>query len=278
MPVLRRRLASNCCCRFAYFLPRNFRLTAAAGFVLLEVLILLSGNYNFFNLLTIVLCLALLDDRALGKQSSRPQSRTTASVKWRAVLLGMALLGALQIHATLSRADLPSWEIGVLTTVQPLQIVNRYGLFAVMTTQRDELVVEGSDDAKTWQELPFRFKPQRLDQAPRWVAPYQPRLDWQMWFAALTVPQGAPWFDNFAAQILLGSPQVAALLAPSPFGDRPPRYIRVRSYRYHFTSFAERRRSGDWWRRDLVGLWYPPARLSDPVSQSGRNAIPEDGK
>jgi len=250
---------------FLIFLPRKLRQIAVAGFVLLEVVILLTGNYNFFNLLTIVICLSLLDDRALGRSAAQPHPGG-AGIRWRTLLVGMALLGAMQIHASTSRADLPRWERKVLIAVQPLQLVNSYGLFAVMTTQRDELVVEGSMDGRIWVELPFRFKPQRLDAAPRWVAPHQPRLDWQMWFAALTVRQDAPWFDDFVARLLLGSQPVEKLLASSPFAGHPPRFIRVLRYRYRFTSFAERRSSAAWWRREYIGLWYPRARLSESVA------------
>jgi hypothetical protein len=249
------------------FMPRNLRLVAAAGFVGLEVLIIVTGNYNFFNLLTLALCLALLDDRAPGKTSLRPQRQASSPV-WRVVLVVMAMLGALQIHATLSRKTLTSWEIGVLRVVQPWQLVNRYGLFSVMTTQRNELIVEGSADGRTWREVPFPFKPQALDAPPRWATPHQPRLDWQMWFAALTTPRGARWIEDFLTQLLLGSPSVAALLA-APFADEPPRFVRVLLYRYDFTSFAERDVSGDWWRREYLGIWYPSTRLREFSAGSG---------
>ncbi len=247
---------------FLIFAPRNLRLFAAAGFVLLQVLILLTGNYNFFNLLTIVLCLALLDDRAL-RFSRVPTSRPRAGPMWRGVIAAMALLGALQIHASWSRESVRQWELALLGTIEPWRIVNGYGLFAVMTTERDELIVEVSDDGNQWRELPFRFKPGKLTDAPKWVAPYQPRLDWQLWFAALTTRQGAPWFDNFVVQLLRGAPAVTGLLAPSTVTEQPPRYVRVLRYRYHFTSFEQRRRTGEWWRREYLGVWYPPARLAE---------------
>ncbi len=247
---------------FFIFAPRNLRLIAAAGFVLLEVLILLTGNYNFFNLLTIVLCLALLDDRAL-RCSSVPSSRPRAGPVWRSVVFSMALLGVLQIHATWDRGGVRQWELALLGVIEPWRIVNGYGLFAVMTTERDELIVEASDDGNQWRELAFRFKPGKLTDAPQWVAPYQPRLDWQLWFAALTTREGAPWFDNFAVQLLRGAPAVTELLASSSFSEQPPRYVRVLRYRYHFTSFEQRRRSGAWWRREYLGVWYPPAGLAE---------------
>jgi lipase maturation factor 1 len=242
------------------FAPRNLRRIAAAGFVLLEVLILITGNYNFFNVLTIVLCLALLDDR-MFRATTAPLARPSPAMAWRFVIAGMAALGALQIHQTLGRASVAAWETDVLRVVEPYQVVNSYGLFAVMTTRRDELVLEGSNDGTTWQELPFKFKPQALNEAPRWVTPYQPRLDWQMWFAALTAREGAQWVDNLVYRLLSGAPDVWALLGPSPFVDGPPRSIRVLRYRYQFTTADEKARTGAWWRRQLVGTWLPPSRL-----------------
>ena len=113
-----------------------------------------------------------------------------------------------------------------------------------------------------WQELPFKFKPQRLDEAPRWATPHQPRLDWQMWFAALTSREGAPWFDNFVVRLLSGAPGVYALLDTSAFAEKPPQLIRVLRYRYQFTTPEQRAQTGAWWRRQYLGVWYPPARLA----------------
>ena len=245
---------------FLIFAPRNLRRVAAAGFVLLEVLILLTGNYNFFNVLTIVLCFALFDDRAFGV-TSMPAARPSPAKPWRVVIATMAILGALQIHQTIGRSSFAWWEESVVRFVDPFQLVNSYGLFAVMTTRRDELVLEGSNDGVTWQELPFKFKPQGLNDAPRWVAPYQPRLDWQMWFAALTSREGAQWVDNFVYRLLSGEPVVWGLLEPSPFVEGVPRSIRVLRYRYQFTSAQQKDRTGAWWRRQYVGVWLPPSRL-----------------
>ena len=111
----------------------------------------------------------------------------------------------------------------------PLEIVNSYGLFAVMTTFRMEIVVEGSADGNTWQPYEFRYKPGDVNTAPRWVAPFQPRLDWQMWFAALSSYQSNPWFVNFVVKLLEGSPAVEELLATNPFPGMPPRFMFARA-------------------------------------------------
>jgi len=255
------------------FLPRNLRIGAACGFIVLEVLIAATGNYNFFNLLTIVLCLSLLDDRVFGAgwRDWQPQR---AAIGWRVVAGVALLLGLLQMHATVTRTGLANWEVALLEVSAPWRAVNSYGVFAVMTTERDELVVETSDDGQHWQPLAFRYKPQALDAAPRWVAPHQPRLDWQMWFAALTLRQGAPWFDYFVVRLLDGSPAVRSLLAAPPMAT-PPRYVRVLRYRYHFTTPAERSESGHWWTREYVGVWYPAARLAQPVIEPGPMQIPD---
>jgi predicted DCC family thiol-disulfide oxidoreductase YuxK len=253
---------------FFVFGPRNVRRLAALGFIGLEVLILLTGNYNFFNFLTIVLCLGLFDDRMLRARAVAP-TRAAAAMPWRVLLAAMATLGALQIHQTLGRGTFAAWETTILRAADPLQAVNSYGLFAIMTTERDELIVEGSTDGFEWKTLPFKFKPEALDAAPRWVAPYQPRLDWQMWFAALTSREGAPWVGNLIVRLLNGEPAVLRLLGPSPFADKPPRFIRILRYRYRFTTPEQRERTGAWWGRQYIGVWFPAVRVAAQSSHDG---------
>ncbi len=223
---------------FLIFAPRNLRRVAAGGFLLLELLIVLTGNYNFFNLLTIVLCLGLLDDRTFGAAAA--VSRPSPAIAWRTVVPVMALLGALQIHLTLGRSSVSEWETTLLRVVQPLQIVNNYGLFAVMTTHRDELVIEGSSDGMQWQELPFKFKPQRLDEAPRWATPHQPRLDWQMWFAALTQSRRGAVVRQFRGAIVERRAGRVCVARHVAFAEKPPQLIRVLRYRYQFTTPEQR--------------------------------------
>ena len=122
-----------------------------------------------------------------------------------------------------------------------------------MTRTRPEIVVEGSDDATAWRPYEFKWKPGDVSRAPRFTTPYMPRLDWQMWFAALDLSSNAEWFLPFCRRLLEGSPDVTALLATNPFPDHPPQYVRAVLYDYHFTSAAERRATGAWWRRDVIG-------------------------
>jgi hypothetical protein len=127
----------------------------------------------------------------------------------------------------------------------------------VMTTSRPEILVEGSDDGAAWQPYEFRWKPGDVKRRPRFVAPHQPRLDWQMWFAALGTYEENPWFIAFLARLLQGSPDVERLLLRNPFPHAPPRYVRAVLYEYRFTSVPERRATGAWWKRDLKGLYCP---------------------
>jgi hypothetical protein len=143
----------------------------------------------------------------------------------------------------------------------PFRTVNGYGLFAVMTTPRYEIEVEGSDDNVHWRPYEFKYKPGDLQRPPGFVAPFQPRLDWQMWFAALGSPSQNPWFENFCLRLLQGSPAVVALLAKDPFPQHPPRWIRAEFYEYEFTNFAERRATGAWWQRKAVGEYLAPMEL-----------------
>ncbi len=259
---------------FLVFAPRRLRMVAAFAFVLLELTILVTGNYNFFNLLTIALCVFLFDDRDLARivpgrlrERVRPAA-TSVPVKRIAVTLAalIAALGALSFWATAHRASLPAPALSVLRAVDPLHAANGYGLFAVMTTSRDEIVIEGTADGQTWRPYRFRYKPDALDEAPPWIIPHQPRLDWQLWFAALSNPQRQPWFIQFAAQLLVNSAPVTALLAHHPFPDQPPRAIRAQRYRYHFTTPEERAQTGHWWKREYVGPYLPSIalRLSVP--------------
>ena len=131
-----------------------------------------------------------------------------------------------------------------------------------MTTERPEIIIEGSDDAQRWKPYEFRWKPGDPGRRPAFVEPHQPRLDWQMWFAALSSYEYVPWFRAFEARLLEGSPEVLGLLASNPFPDHPPRYVRAWLYEYRFTTAAERRATGAWWRRDLVGAYSPTVSLA----------------
>ena len=143
---------------------------------------------------------------------------------------------------------------------RPLRLVNGYGLFAVMTTSRPEIIVEGSVDGRTWKAYEFKWKPGDTRRAPAFVQPHMPRLDWQMWFAALGTYRDNPWFLSFILRLLQGSPAVVELLEVNPFPRQLPLYVRARIYDYRFADWDEKRK-GVWWKRRLKGTYCPPVSL-----------------
>ena len=254
------------------FLPRRLRYCAAFGFLLLQVCILITGNYNWFNLQTILLCLTLLDDRTLRCLLPRrlrgwlplPAPTDSPPRLWaRAAVAALALLIVFDslVHMQLRFGGRPPpAALAVDALIEPLHIVSAYGLFAVMTTERDEIVIEGSDDGILWHEYEFRYKPGALTRRPPWNIPHQPRLDWQMWFAALEDPHRVGWFPRFLEKLLQNDPAVTALLAKNPFADRPPQYLRAKFYDYTYTN-AQQQAQGQWWDRRLLGYYFPPVGL-----------------
>jgi hypothetical protein len=253
---------------FAILGPRRFRHAAAALMIALQLAIAATGNYGFFNLLTITLCLTLVDDAALARWlpgghvgGPAPLARGPARVATFAAAVLLSGLVLLPMAARLAGPEsLPSPASTLLDALAPLRSFNAYGLFANMTTVRPEIVVEGSDDGTTWRPYEFRWKPGDPARRPAFVEPHMPRLDWQMWFAALQGYARTYWFDAFLERLLEGAPDVTGLLAGSPPGEPPaipPRYVRAVLYRYEFASPDEHRR-GLWWRRQSVGLYAPP--------------------
>ncbi|HEY9789275.1 MAG TPA: lipase maturation factor family protein, partial [Candidatus Obscuribacterales bacterium] len=142
-------------------------------------------------------------------------------------------------------------------------ISSTYGLFAVMTTTRPEISVEGSNDGVHWTPYTFKFKPGPLDRPPPLVAPFQPRLDWQMWFASLAPVESSPWFLHFVYRLLQGSPDVVRLLENDPFQGHPPAFIRATLYDYQFTNFAEWQSTHNWWKRKPIGEFMPAVSLKN---------------
>ncbi|HEY2946301.1 MAG TPA: lipase maturation factor family protein [Vicinamibacteria bacterium] len=251
------------------FAPRRFRRLAFPPLVGLQILIALTGNYAFFNLLAAALCLfALEDDDLPARGRSRfPPAASGARPFWpKAVLYPVAaiilVVSAGEALTTLG-VEPPTPVRALRRIVGPLWSINSYGLFAVMTTTRPEIVVEGSDDGLTWKAYEFKWKPGDAARRPGFVAPHQPRLDWQMWFAALGTCEDNPWFVRFLGRLLEGSPPVLALLARNPFPGRPPRLIRAERYEYMPTDLTTRRQEGTWWRREARGDYCPVLSAED---------------
>jgi hypothetical protein len=256
---------------FLIFTPRRFRHIAAWCFIIFETCILLTGNYNFFNLLTIFMCLFLFDDAAIKRLV--PDRRLamisnhkypTAGVFASSCALLMACtsiyMGATQITRIVGGVRDIQYS-ATYRILAPFGIVNSYGPFAVMTRVRNEIVIEGSADQIIWQEYQFKYKPGDLDKCPGWVAPHQPRIDWQMWFAALNKPEHERWLFNLMIRLLQNSEPVTAIFKHNPFPDDPPASVRARFYEYAFTSVEERKETGRCWNRSLVGEYYPPISI-----------------
>ena len=258
------------------FGPRSWRLAACAGTIVLQVLIFATGNYNFFNLLTITLALLLLDDAWWAQvlparlvQGLATSGGVVVAGSGQAVSALRAIVAILLIVVSCAkfwqnlspRTRLPLPALRALAWVEPFRSVNSYGLFRVMTTSRLEIVIEGSEDGSTWRAYEYRYKPGDVIRPPGFVEPHQPRLDWQMWFAALGRYETMLWFQPLLARLLEGSPAVLALLAGNPFPAHPPKYVRAVLYDYRFTTPAERRATGAWWSRSLVEAYSPVVSL-----------------
>jgi hypothetical protein len=262
------------------FLPRRFRIACFLVATPWQLGVILTANYAFLNYLVLVLGVLLLDDRLVerflparprGREATgsapgagpaapgagdrlRRRLRSTALVTAAVALSWVGYATAAQLVWMFGSLPLPALPVAAL---QPLRIANWYGLFATMTRGRYELEFQGSADGQHWQAYPFRYKPQALDRAPRIFAPYQPRLDWNLWFASLGSWREYPIVPNLEVRLLESDRDVLQLLAGNPFPHDPPRAIRVVLWQYWFTSLAEHRETGRWWRRELLGLYAP---------------------
>jgi len=300
---------------FLIFTPRRPRMLGGLLIVLLMATIAATGNYNYFNLLTAVLCVSLFDDRALSRlwpsrwrhdrEAGVPSAPTKNKLEpaahrppariarhWIAVgttaafALVIATAGGVQMWQHWDRLIPPGWAfLGVefrsvprplvraVARIHPFRSINSYGLFTNMTERRPELIIEGSDDGETWRTYTFKYKAGDIDRAPPWVAPHQPRLDWQMWFEALRaeriIGQSAYrgvepswWFQKFLGRLLEAEPAVLALLESNPFPGEPPRFVRAELYQYRFTAREEKERTGAWWSRTRIGHYVQMSRRS----------------
>ena len=269
------------------FLPRRFRILCFCIVTPFEISIILTANYTFLNYLVLLLGILLLDDRLiewvlpgqlreriLGKTlvvsaEANPQAEVHEDRRavWRRRLapLRMAIAGAclgLVFYVATAQlvwmfvpgAPLPESPVRAL---EPLRIANRYGLFAMMTHARYEIEFQGSRDGKTWAAYPFRYKPQDTDKAPGIYAPYQPRFEWNLWFASLGSWRDSRFVVWTEERLLQNDADVLALFARNPFADSPPREVRAVIYQYWFTDMKTKRETGNWWRRELLGDYAP---------------------
>jgi hypothetical protein len=289
------------------FMGRRPRIWAALAFTALMLMVIVTGNYCFFNLLTIALCLWLVDDEWLegflpvkkfnSQFFANPMEILNFKIKERLLRLGFASEDFAQksfrllahvfilliflyysvVHSCLiiSRAPIPlscrvpfaQLSETLLVPVQNFHLISPYGLFAIMTTIRNEIVIQGANDVpgqlalSDWLDYEFYWKPGDTKAMPSQVAPYQPRLDWQMWFAALSDYRAQAWFVNFCIRILQNNKDVLHLLKNNPYPDAAPKYIRAVVYEYKFNDLETYARSGEPWQRDLKELYLPAISL-----------------
>ena len=257
------------------FAGRRARQVACAGFVGMQLAIAATGNYGFFNLLTLALCTTLLDDRALARMLPRrvlvlaaapagePPAQRLPRLRRAAFAVGAVGLLLLSLLSAADRLGVAPSRPAALQALErriaPFHLASPYGLFAVMTTERDEVEILGSDDGESWRPYVFRWKPGPLERAPSFAPLHMPRLDWQLWFAALARCEQSPWLGGLFARLLENEPAVLALLAENPFPDAPPRLVRAELWRYRFTAPGER----GWWKRERRGPFCPAFGLRD---------------
>jgi lipase maturation factor 1 len=268
-------------------LPRRFRILCFLIVTPFEIGIILSANYAFLNYLVLSLGILLLDDRFLLRflpqdralpvrhnlvsiepaRSSATQNTARDPMlirnllrslkKWSNVILlawvGYAMLFLL-LRECFGRLPLPAAPV---VWLEPFRVANQYGLFGRMTRFRYEIEFQGSSDNKNWMPYPFQYKPQDPSEPPGIYAPYQPRFDWNLWFASLGEWQGNPFVVRTEQQLLLNNPEVLALFKPNPFSRQPPTQVRAVLWQYWFTDVATKRQSGNWWRRQMLGLYAP---------------------
>ena len=248
------------------FLPRRWRVICFLIVTPWEIGVIFTANYTFLNYLVLALGFLLLDDRFFSRwvpvapppaQEQPPRRVLTAfGIAGSAVLL--TLVGYVTtvelISMVFGRLPLPMQPV---TMLEPFRIANQYGLFAVMTRGRYEIEFQGSRDGQAWTAYPFRFKPQALDRAPGIYAPYQPRFEWNLWFASLGSWQRNPLVPRTEERLLTNDPDVLALFAANPFPNEPPRQVRAVLWQYWFTSMKQKRTTDAWWTRRYLGIYAP---------------------
>jgi hypothetical protein len=261
---------------FAIFLPRRSRIVLFFVITAWQIGIILTSNYAFLNYIVLALGILLLDDKFLARffpQPLRPVAAIPADAPvaaaaggegWRSRLrLSVQAIfltwifyatSALLIFMLFPQTPLPA---GPVRALEPFRFANEFGLFAVMTRARYEIEFQGSHDGQTWTPYPFRNKPQDPHVPPRIYAPYQPRFDWNLWFASLGGWRQYPFVLNVEERLLTGEPDVLALFAGDPFPGHPPEQVRAIIFQYWFTGWREKREKGVWWRREEIGLYAP---------------------
>jgi hypothetical protein len=255
------------------FWPRYARHLAGVAIILFQLNIIISGNLSFLNWLTIIPALACLDDgfwsKILPQRLVKKATVAAAQAETSRPMLATAwivttIVGLLSIQPALNMLS-PGQVMN--TSFDPLELVNTYGAFGTVGQERLNVVFEGTSDEKPDEKarwIPYEYKglPVDLYKRPPQIAPYQLRLDWQMWFASMSSPSDYPWTLNLVYKLLHNDPAVVGLFAGNPFSEKPPRYIRAVLYRYTFAKPGNP--EGRWWNRKRVNLWLPALSAIDP--------------
>jgi hypothetical protein len=249
---------------FAYFAPQPIAAIAGLATIVFQLLLVVGGNLSWLNWATIALAIPTLDDRWFAWLPIRMPTLSPQGASRRVVLAGLAVLVCILSIAPVLNMISPTQLMNY--SFNPIHLVNTYGAFGSITRTRGEIVIEGTSDpelsAQTkWREYAFKGKPGDPLRRPIQIAPYHLRLDWLMWFAAMSTPAEHPWFTTLLAKLLEGDAGALALMDTNPFPDRPPKYVRAVYYQYRFTTPEERRQTGAWWHRAYVGIYYPPVAL-----------------
>ncbi|MEW1907522.1 lipase maturation factor family protein [Kitasatospora sp. NPDC085895] len=253
---------------FALFLPQPGASIAAALMAVTQLWLVLSGNFAWLNWLTIALALSAVDAGTAGRVLPLPDApHHSAAPVWYEVLVLAFTAGVLVLSYRPAR-NLLSPHQAMNRSYDRLHLVNSYGAFGSVTRIRHEIVLEGTDaqlpgpDTR-WHAYGFRGKPGELRRMPRQIAPYHLRLDWLMWFAAISPSYARPWFAPLVARLLVNDPDTLRLLRHNPFPDTPPTFVRARLYRYRYSSWRRLRSTGEWWHREPLRDFLPPVTLSD---------------
>lgn len=253
---------------FGYFAPQPIAAIAGVFTILFQGALLVSGNFSWLSFITAVLALATFDDRVISAVTGLvPHAAVTmggghtVAVIW--LMAMVVVLSYYPIRNMLSRRQVMNMSFN------NTHLVGTYGAFGTITRPRYEVIVQGTDDETIteqtqWREYEFKGKPGNVNRLPGQFAPYHLRLDWLMWFAGFSRPEQQPWFFHFLAKLLQNDKATLALIRANPFSDKPPRHVRALLYHYRFTTPAERKETGAWWHRELVGDYVRPVSLDDP--------------
>jgi hypothetical protein len=250
---------------FGYFLPQPVSAIAGGITILFQGTIFASGNLAWLNFLTMILAISTFDDRALSfiVRIHAPQTHSP-SLPLKIAAAGLVLLVAMLSVRPIRNMLSPNQVMN--TVYNRFHLVGTYGAFGSVTRPRYEVIIEGTNEAvltpsTKWSEYEFKGKPGATGTMPPQIAPYHLRLDWLMWFAAMSSYQQHPWFVHFLGKLLQGDRATLTLLKTNPFGDQPPHYVRALLYEYQFTNPAERAQTHQWWKRDFVRAYFPPVSL-----------------